>query len=78
MEFGVAFWIGVALGVALGVAFGVAFGVAPTLLLGSSSYHLAFGRDARHKGAGTDGRSNGRTIYLNIDIDISEWKMERD
>ena len=37
MEFGVAFWIGVALGVALGVAFGVAFGVAPTLLLGSSS-----------------------------------------
>ena len=46
MEFGVAFWIGVALGVALGVAFGVAFGVAPTLLLGSSSYHLPFERDA--------------------------------
>ena len=46
MEFGVAFWIGVALGVALGVTFGVAFGVAPTLLLGSSSYNLQLERDA--------------------------------
>ena len=59
-DFGVAFGFGVVLG--------LLFRVAPTLLLGSSSYHLAFRRDTRHTvAAHTDSL---RTIYLNIYIYI--------
>ena len=43
------------------------------MLFGSSSYHLAFGREGRHNVADTTHRRTYvRTIYLNIDIDILE------